>query len=95
MTELHKKKKFHAISTSAAPATGVSLYEVNETLPHRIIRIMGSRSIRLQLTQMGIQPGDTICIKRRVPFGGALMIENRGSLIALSRGFAEQILVES
>ena len=72
----------------------MNLYEAEEKEPLKITRIKGNRSIRQQLSQIGIQPGDSVRIKRRVPFGGAVMIENRGSIIALSRGFAVHILVE-
>ncbi len=72
----------------------ICLYDAEEEESLRITRIKGNRSIRQQLSQIGIQPGDKVSIKRRVPFGGALMIENRGSIIALSRGFAINIMVE-
>jgi len=51
--------------------------------------------LREQLKQMGIFAGDLVMVKRRVPFGGALLIEHRGTQLALSKILAEQILVEN
>ena len=60
----------------------------------RIISISNYRGVRRQLAQMGIQVGDTVQVKRCVPFGGPILIESRGASIALSKEFAEKIKVE-
>jgi Fe2+ transport system protein FeoA len=95
MKSLDKANVDHSAKGHTQLILEKNLYEAGEEAPLRITRIKGNRSLRQQLTQIGIQSGDMICIKRRVPFGGALMIENRGSIIALSRGFAIHILVEN
>lgn len=95
MKGFNKGKTDHSAKGQTESMLETNLYEAGEKAPLRITRIKGIRSIRQQLSQIGIQPGDLIRIKRRVPFGGALMIENRGSIIALSRGFAIHILVEN
>lgn len=95
MKGLNKAKLDPSVTGPLESVLEISLYEAGEEAPLKITRIKGNRSIRQQLTQIGIQPGDRVRIKRRVPFGGALMIENRGSIIALSRGFAVHILVEN
>ncbi len=95
MKGFNKAKVGHSAIGEAESVVENNLYEAGEEAPLKITRIKGNRAIRQQLSQIGIQPGDMIRIKRRVPFGGALMIENRGSIIALSRGFAIHILVEN
>ena len=60
----------------------------------RIVSISRSRGIRRQRTQMGIQVGDMVHVKRCVPFGGPILIETRGGSIALSKEYAERIKVE-
>ena len=60
----------------------------------RIVSISSYRGIRRQLTQMGIQVGDMVHVKRCVPFGGPILIETRGGSIALSKEYAERIKVE-
>jgi len=60
----------------------------------RIVSISKSRGVRRQLAQMGIHVGDTVQVKRCVPFGGPILIESRGSSIALSKEYSEKIKVE-
>jgi Fe2+ transport system protein FeoA len=43
---------------------------------------------------MGIQAGDRVRVLWKAPFGGALVIENRGTHLAVSKQLAEKIKVE-
>jgi len=70
------------------------LYGSKEGDRLRIVSISNSRGARRQLAQMGIQVGDTVQVKRCVPFGGPILVETRGSSIALSKEYAERIKVE-
>lgn len=70
------------------------LYGSKEGDQLRIVFITNSRGARRQLAQMGIQVGDTVQVKRCVPFGGPILVETRGSSIALSKEYAEGIKVE-
>ena len=74
--------------------TNMPLFGRKEGERLRIVFISKSRGIRRQLAQMGIQVGDTVQVKRCVPFGGPVLIESRGSSIALSKEYAEKIKVE-
>ncbi len=74
--------------------TGMPLHERKEGDVLRIISISNSRGVRRQLAQMGIQVGDTVQVKRCVSFGGPILIESRGTSIALSKESAEKIKVE-
>jgi Fe2+ transport system protein FeoA len=72
----------------------IVLYQADKDIRMRVKKITGIRQLRLQLAQMGIHVGDTLKVKRRVPFGGAILVEHRGAMLAISKGFAEQITVE-
>jgi len=43
---------------------------------------------------MGIHVGDMLQVKRCVSFGGPMLIESRGTSIALSKEYSERIKVE-
>jgi len=43
---------------------------------------------------MGIQPGDRVRVLRRAPFGGPLVIDNKGTRVAVGKQLAEKIRVE-
>ena len=60
----------------------------------RIVSISRTSGIGQQLAQMGIQVGDTVQIKRFASFGGPILIETRGTSLALSKEWAEKITVE-
>lgn len=70
------------------------LHRMKEGDVVKILSISRGRGIRQQLAQMGIQEGDTIHVKRCVPFGGTILIEARGTSVALSKEYAEKIKVE-
>jgi Fe2+ transport system protein FeoA len=70
------------------------LHRMKEGDVVKILSISRARGIRQQLTQMGIREGDTLHVKRCVPFGGTILIEARGTSVALSKEFAEKIKVE-
>lgn len=85
----------HATGNAHPASHTFVLYNADKDLRVRVKKITGIRQLRLQLAQMGIQVGDTLKVKRRVPFGGAILVEHRGAMLAISKGFAEQIAVES
>ncbi len=82
------------MSDTAGQKVPLVLRHMREGAVLKILSISRSRGIRQQLAQMGIQVGDTILVKRCVPFGGTILIESRGSTLALSKEFAEKIIVE-
>ena len=61
----------------------------------RILEILDARRSRRSLSQLGIQIGDIVHVRRRVPYGGPVIIEHRGTQVALGRCLAERIRVES
>jgi Fe2+ transport system protein FeoA len=72
----------------------ITLYEACDHAILRILLITGGWEVRRSFNQMGIQPGDRVRVLRRAPFGGPLMIDNRGTQVAVGKQLAEQIHVE-
>jgi Fe2+ transport system protein FeoA len=72
----------------------INLYEAGDHAILRILMITGGWEVRRSFNQMGIQPGDRVRVLRRAPFGGPLMIDNRGTQVAVGKQLAEQIHVE-
>ncbi|MEW5976171.1 MAG: FeoA family protein [Acidobacteriota bacterium] len=74
--------------------TELTLQDVQEGSTLRILGIAGVKESRKQLARMGIQTGDVVVVRRRVPFGGPVVVERGGIVIALGKRFACQIKVE-
>jgi Fe2+ transport system protein FeoA len=72
----------------------ISLYEAGDHAKLRILLITGGWEVRRSFNQMGIHLGDRVRVLRRAPFGGPLVIENRGSRVAVSKQLAQKIHVE-
>jgi Fe2+ transport system protein FeoA len=71
-----------------------NLYQAQNQAILRILSIRGGWEIRRSFNQMGIHVGDDVRVLSRAPFGGALLIENRGTRVAISKQLAEKIRVE-
>jgi len=71
-----------------------NLYEAGDHARLRILLISGGWEVRRSFNQMGIHPGDRVRILRRAPFGGPLVIDNRGTRVAVGKQLAEKIRVE-
>jgi ferrous iron transport protein A len=61
----------------------------------RILAIEGGHGIRRRLQRMGIHAGDTVSLASGGAFRGPLLIAVHGMRIALGRGVARKIRVES
>jgi Fe2+ transport system protein FeoA len=72
----------------------LSLYNVEGPSYLKVQTILGGWQIRRSFNQIGIHAGDRIRIVSRAPFGGPLVIDNRGTQVAVSRQLAEKIKVE-
>jgi Fe2+ transport system protein FeoA len=72
----------------------LTLYEADGHLPLKVLAILGGWETRRSFNQMGIHAGDRIRVLRRAPFGGPLVIDNRGTQVAVSKQLAEKIKVE-
>ncbi len=72
----------------------LNLYETEGQSYLKIQTILGGWEIRRSFNQIGIHPGDRIRVVCRAPFGGPLVIDNRGTQVAVSKQLAEKIKVE-
>ncbi len=71
-----------------------SLLEVPPNKKVKIVSIAGGKGSRQILAQLGIGVGSKVVVRRNAPFAGPLLIENRGTSVAVGRGVAAKILVE-
>jgi ferrous iron transport protein A len=58
-----------------------------------VVQLQGSRQATRRLTQLGIVVGAILQVRRSAPLGGPIMVEVRGSMVALSRRVAHRVLV--
>ncbi len=71
-----------------------NLYQAESQANLKIRLILGNWEIRRSFHEMGIQAGDRVRVVCRAPFGGPLVIDNRGTRVAISKQLAEMIKVE-
>ena len=72
----------------------LNLYEAEDQHYLKILTILGGWEIRRSFNQIGVHTGDRIRVVCRAPFGGPLVIDNRGTQVAVSKQLAEKIKVE-
>jgi len=72
----------------------LSLYEAEGQSYLKVRSILGGWEIRRSFNQIGIHAGDRIRVVCRAPFGGPLVIDNRGTQVAISKQLAEKVKVE-
>jgi len=61
----------------------------------RVIDFSGGGNLRSKLIQYGIHPGDMLRLLRKAPLDGPLLVECNLREIALGRGVAAKIIVET
>jgi ferrous iron transport protein A len=61
----------------------------------RIASFNGGIGLEHKLRQLGLVPGDTARVLRFAPLGGPILIEVDGRSIALGRGVAAKVIVET
>jgi Fe2+ transport system protein FeoA len=77
-----------------SPINLSEISEISDRTELKILEIAGGWGVRRHFNQIGIQPGDCVRVVRRAPFGGPVLIENRGTRVAVGRKMAEKIQVE-
>jgi ferrous iron transport protein A len=60
----------------------------------RLVSLGGERGFRCRLMELGLLPGTTLHLVRRVDVGGVLELEVRGCRLTVRRGEARLLLVE-
>jgi ferrous iron transport protein A len=61
----------------------------------RVIAIDGGHGVRAHLNTLGIHIGDWLTVVERAPFRGPVLVEVNGTRVALGRGIAVKLRVES
>jgi len=73
----------------------MKLLETPKGTTVRIIEYNGGKGVGFKLRQLGLTPGKEVKVLRHAPLGGPLMIDVEGRSIALGRGIAARIKVET
>ena len=73
----------------------MTLTQVKTGQTVRIMRFDGGLGFEHKLRQLGLFPGDSARVLRHAPLGGPILIEVEGRSIALGRGVASRVIVES
>ena len=73
----------------------MNLYQLQPGSVMRISCISGGWGARRNLNQIGLHIGDEVSVIHRAPFGGPLVVESRGSRVAMGRRLAEKVEVEA
>lgn len=60
----------------------------------KVAEIAGGMSVRSHLNTLGIHVGDVIKVVERAPFRGPILVEVKGSRVAIGRGVAQKVKVE-
>lgn len=61
----------------------------------RIKSFKGGIGLEHKLRQLGLMPGDMARVMRHAPLGGPVLVEVEGRSIALGRGVASKVVVET
>jgi Fe2+ transport system protein FeoA len=72
----------------------MNLYQARNLSALRISLISGGWVVRRNLNELGLHVGDELSVVRKAPFGGPMVVENRGNRVAIGRRLAEKIGVE-
>jgi ferrous iron transport protein A len=69
------------------------LSDLDVHMEAQVRSVSGHPAFRNRMLTLGITPGSHILLIRRMPFGGPLEIEVRGTRLAIRRADAESIAV--
>jgi Fe2+ transport system protein FeoA len=58
-----------------------------------VVEIVGGEAVQRQLSRQGIRAGATLEVRESAPMGGPVLVETRGSTLALGRGLARKVIV--
>lgn len=59
----------------------------------RVTRVEGGFGLRRRLACLGLAEGDTVVVLSRAAFRGPVLVESRGTRVAVGRGVARHIVV--
>jgi len=61
----------------------------------KVTEIAAGQGATLQLAQLGIRAGATLAVRRSAPLGGPILVESAGSMVAIGRGMARKVYVQT
>jgi DtxR family Mn-dependent transcriptional regulator len=73
----------------------IALSELKEGQPGKIQFIRGGHNVLQRLLDMGLTPGTKITLIKAAPFDGPIQVLVRGSKLAIGRGIASKVFVET
>ena len=73
----------------------MKLLEVTKGKTVRILDYSGGKGVAQKLRQLGLTPGREVKVLRFAPLGGPIMVDVEGRSVALGRGIAARVQVES
>lgn len=73
----------------------MTLMQVKNGQTVRIVSFKGGMGLEHKLRQLGLVPGDRAKVLRHAPLGGPILVEVDGRSIALGRGVASKVVVET
>jgi len=73
----------------------ITLDLAKESQKVKVVDISGGWGIRQRLGCLGIHPGDIITVKRSAIMRGPILISVHGNQVALGRGVAGRVVVET
>lgn len=73
----------------------MKLLDAPKNVPVRIINFSGGKGVDSKLRQLGLTPGREVKVLRYAPLGGPVMVDVEGRSVALGRGIAARIKVET
>jgi len=73
----------------------VNLANVKSGSKVKVVRIKGGLGIRQRLSCLGIHPGDIVILQNSGFMRGPVLVNIHGNQVALGRGIATKILVET
>jgi len=71
----------------------ISLDRLSPGTGARLVAIGGERAFRCRLMELGLLPGTTVRVIRRVDVGGVLELEVRGCRLSVRHGEARHVTV--
>ena len=92
MPPLAKSRRASKI-TDVSPTPTLDTIRAGQSV--KVLETAAGQAATLQLAQLGIRAGATLMVRRSAPMGGPLLVESSGSTVAIGRGMARKVLVQS
>lgn len=73
----------------------MTLEQVQTRRAARVVAIDGGAGVACHLNTIGIHVGDDLTVVERAPFRGPVLVEVHGMRLALGRGVAAKVMVET